>query len=121
MSHSRTRTGSLLAGLLLLLLLAAGLAPAAQVAATPAAAPEAPVDLWWTEVVDTSRHFSLMTARSLAYDSAGHPHIAYGEDHLYHAWFNSTNWNIETVDPAPQVRAACTAACTTRGSRARPR
>lgn len=51
----RHRPWLLLVGLLLLF------APAIPqtTGATSAARPEAPVDLWWTEQVDTSRHFSL--------------------------------------------------------------
>jgi len=44
-----------------------------------------------------------MTDRSLRLDTAGHPHIAYGEDHLYYAWHNGASWHYETVDDSSGV------------------
>jgi len=38
---------------------------------------------WLVECVDCPKYFSNMTDRSLRLDAAGHPHIAYGGDHLY--------------------------------------
>ena len=44
-----------------------------------------------------------MTDRSLAIDSAGQPHLAYGLDYLYYAWYDGAAWHHETLDPAPGV------------------
>ncbi|MDH7486327.1 MAG: carboxypeptidase regulatory-like domain-containing protein, partial [Anaerolineae bacterium] len=44
-----------------------------------------------------------MTNRSLRLDTSGHPHIAYGGDHLYYAWHDGAAWHLETVDPSPGV------------------
>ena len=41
---------------------------------------------WQTECADCPRQFSNMTDHSLRLDAEGHPHVAYGGDHLYYAW-----------------------------------
>jgi PKD repeat protein len=46
-----------------------------------------------------------MTDRSLKLDAAGHPHIAYGENYLYYAWYDGAQWRGETVDDSPNVGA----------------
>jgi regulation of enolase protein 1 (concanavalin A-like superfamily) len=66
--------------------------------AAPAAA-----DGWVIECVDCPRQFSNMTDRSLRLDAEGHPHVAYGEEHLYHAWHDGANWHYEVVDDSPYV------------------
>ena len=53
---------------------------------------------WTVERVDYSRTFDDMTDRSLALDGAGHPHIAYGRDHLYYAHYDGTSWQTEVVE-----------------------
>jgi hypothetical protein len=53
------------------------------------------------QCVDCPRNISGMTGQSLRMDSSSHPHIAYGSDHLYHAWNDGTGWKTEVVDPAP--------------------
>ncbi len=58
---------------------------------------------WELEFVDYPTQFRNMSDHSLAVDSDGHPHLAYGKDHLYHAWHDGTEWHFETVDEAPQV------------------
>jgi hypothetical protein len=59
--------------------------------------------VWAIETVDDPKTFSQMTDRSLVLDSADHPHITYGEDHLYYAWHDGTVWHHQTVDPSPSV------------------
>jgi hypothetical protein len=77
----------------------AGVAQAPQPAGQEAAAAAFPV--WQTEfAVNPSRAFAELSSRSLAFDSADHPHIAYGGDHLYHAWHDGSSWHTETVDAA---------------------
>jgi len=39
--------------------------------------------------------------RSLALDGQGRPHVVYGGDRLYHAWYDGSAWQRETVDPTP--------------------
>jgi len=44
-----------------------------------------------------------MGSRSLALDADGHPHISYGEDHLYYAWYDGIAWHRETPDTSRGV------------------
>ncbi len=53
---------------------------------------------WHIERMDAPKWFYDMTDRSLRLDAAGHPHIAYGADHLYYAWHDGTTWHLETAD-----------------------
>jgi hypothetical protein len=50
---------------------------------------------WTVEFVD---HPRIIDSSSIAVDSTGSPHMAYGGDHLYHAYYNGTSWIYETVD-----------------------
>lgn len=68
------------------------------VGATPARASG-----WQIECVDCPRFLARMTDRSLRLDAAGHPHVAYGSDHLYYAWYDGAARQYETVDDAPGV------------------
>ena len=65
-----------------------------------AAAQQTFTPTWAIEHVDALKNFDGMTDRSLALDSSGNPHIAYGDDHLYYAWYDGSTWHKETVDPA---------------------
>ena len=56
-----------------------------------------------TECVDCPKYLSRMTDRSLRLDAGGHPHIAYGGDHLYYARHDGTTWTYEVVDDSPGV------------------
>ncbi|MBN1425715.1 hypothetical protein JXA88_14265 [Candidatus Fermentibacteria bacterium] len=67
---------------------------ALALSASPARAVE-----WLIQRVDSLKQFSDMGDRHLRLDSSLHPHVVYGKDHLYHAWFDGTSWNDETVDP----------------------
>ena len=44
-----------------------------------------------------------MTTRSVAHDSLGNVHVAYGEEHLYHSWQDGAVWHTENVDTAAHV------------------
>ena len=59
--------------------------------------------VWSIQQVDAPKHFAYMTDRSLALDGNAHPHIAYGGDHLYYAYYDGSNWHRETVDSSPGV------------------
>ena len=84
--------------LFLPLVLAFLLTPLLALQTTPAAA-----DGWVIECVDCPRQFRDMTDRSLRLDASGHPHIAYGGDHLYYAWHDGVSWHYETADDSPGV------------------
>ena len=58
---------------------------------------------WMIECVDCPKYFFKMTDRSLRLDANGHPHIAYGDDHLYYAWYDGSIWHFEAADEAPGV------------------
>ena len=47
--------------------------------------------------------FTYMGDRSMRMDTANHPHIAFGGDHLYYSYHNGTNWSFEVVDPSVGV------------------
>jgi hypothetical protein len=74
-----------------------------------AGAPSSPVFIpypqtghaWFTERVDAPKLFNAMGERSLALDSAGQPHVAYGADLLYYARFDGSHWHTEVVDDTP--------------------
>ena len=53
---------------------------------------------WLIQGIDCPKLFSTMRDRHLRLDLSLHPHMVYGRDHLYHAWFDGTAWNYETVD-----------------------
>ncbi|MCU0611800.1 MAG: carboxypeptidase regulatory-like domain-containing protein [Candidatus Eisenbacteria bacterium] len=58
---------------------------------------------WMIECADCPKRFGKMTDRCLCLDTSGFPHIAYGHDHLYYAWFDGAFWHHETVDTSPGV------------------
>jgi hypothetical protein len=61
--------------------------------------------IWWIEDVDAPKYFSNFKSRVIALDTLGRPHIAYGGDHLYHAYFDGIQWQYEVVDNAGGVGA----------------
>lgn len=72
--------------------------PATAIHQAPAAA-----HTWNVEAVDAPKRFQAMGEHSLALDTAGHPHVVYGGDHLYYAWHDGSEWHYETVDSTPGV------------------
>jgi len=72
----------------------------AGLATVPTAAQTAPG--WNTTTVDSSVGVPTLTQTSIALDANGNPHISYlndsGSGSLKYASFNSTAWNITTVD-----------------------
>ncbi len=58
---------------------------------------------WTFTRVDAPKMFEEMSDRSLVLDAAEHPHIAYGGDFLYYAWYDGTTWRLETVDSSGGV------------------
>ncbi len=69
--------------------------------ASPAAAQ--PPGHWEIACVDCPRWFGDLTDHSLRIDAAGHPHVAYGGDHLYYAYHDGSTWHYETADESPGV------------------
>ncbi|MCK9364231.1 MAG: BNR repeat-containing protein [Syntrophales bacterium] len=57
---------------------------------------------WSIRTIDAPRQFKNLTSRSILIDN-GQPHIAYGQDHLYHAWYDGKEWRKEIVDSSPKV------------------
>jgi hypothetical protein len=53
-----------------------------------------------TQHVEAVKFFHWMGDRSLRLDSAKRPHIVYGGDHLYYAYFNGSVWQFEIADHA---------------------
>ncbi len=64
-----------------------------------------PLMTWHTECVDCPPIIDSITQGSIALDSAGNPHVAYGGVKLYHAWRDETGWQVEVADPSFQVGA----------------
>ncbi len=55
---------------------------------------------WNIERVDAPKYFSRLSPRAIAVDPlTDRPHIAYGGDRLYHAYYDGGNWQTEVVDP----------------------
>lgn len=50
------------------------------------------------EIIHPVRMFANLNRQSVAYDSQGHPHVVYGKDGLYHAWYDGSQWRVETLD-----------------------
>jgi hypothetical protein len=56
---------------------------------------------WQVRSLDAPKWFEDMGPRNLALDAAGRPHVAYGGDHLYYAWFDGAFWQQVVVDASP--------------------
>ena len=57
--------------------------------------------IWNIQCVDCLKSFRATTDRSLRLDTNNRPHIAYGTDYLYYAWYDGMAWHVETVDNSP--------------------
>ena len=53
---------------------------------------------WQAETVDDPIFFTNLHNQSIATDSLGYPHIAYGGDHLYYAFYDGNRWQYEIAD-----------------------
>lgn len=59
---------------------------------------------WTIEQLDGAKTYSDFFQRSIAIDKVNNqPHIVYGEDRLYHAYFDGTRWYYEYIDMGPGV------------------
>ncbi|MEW5800471.1 MAG: chitobiase/beta-hexosaminidase C-terminal domain-containing protein [bacterium] len=69
-----------------------------------AALPSLSFAAWTIESVDAPKYFEQMSPRSIAIEkTTNRPHIAYGGDHLYHAYYDGTQWRYEIIDNSPSV------------------
>ncbi len=62
-----------------------------------------PADAWEITCVECPKWIDNLTDRSLRLDSNDLPHIVYGGDHLYYAFFDGAAWIHETVDHSDEV------------------
>ncbi|RJQ15337.1 MAG: hypothetical protein C4560_10850 [Nitrospiraceae bacterium] len=62
-------------------------------------------DLWKLETVDAPKKFE-STSKAVVIDHLDHPHVVYGGDHLYYAFFDGAQWQYETIDGSSNVGAA---------------
>lgn len=68
-------------------------------AATSTAAATDALPQWWTvQKVDGYGQYSAMGPQSVRFDVDDAPHVVYGGDGLYHAWFDGAAWHKEMVD-----------------------
>jgi PKD repeat protein len=100
-----------------ILFLGIGLTASAPIPPPPGSAGSAPIDQaalgsdastapqavlaagdWSIDCADCPKDISAMSDRSLHLDASGRPHIAYGSENLYYAWFDGSAWQYITVD-----------------------
>ena len=67
--------------------------------------PSASFAEWTIEAADAPKAISYLDQRAIAVDGYDRPHVAYGGDHLYYAYFDGSQWQYETVDSSPGVGA----------------
>ena len=60
--------------------------------------PKIAIASWRIEAVDAPKHICLSYPRAIAVDGSNNPHIAYGCDNLYYAYYGGSIWHYETVD-----------------------
>lgn len=89
-----------LASLFLLLAVLLGLSFTGGLSAGPDLEP-IPWPVWRQEVPAAGVAFYYMGAPALALDPAGRPHIVYGQNALFHSWFDGAAWRAETLVPPP--------------------
>src|SRR4030042_3302151 len=77
--------------------------------------PSTALATWTIEDVDAPKWFTDFYSRAMALDTLDRPHIAYGGDHLYHAYFDGTQWQYEVVDSAGGVGASAAIAVDSNG------
>ena len=56
-----------------------------------------PLPVWDSETLVYGLHVYSLGAPALALDPAGRPHVAFGSNVLYHAWFDGADWQRERV------------------------
>jgi hypothetical protein len=56
---------------------------------------------WDTELVHEYKNYEISRS-AVAVDQNGYAHVFYGGTHLFHQYFDGTEWKEEVVDPTPQ-------------------
>lgn len=102
-SHRRgmfSRQGLLLTMLVVIALTGVAVTVAQSASLKPEAADTegGGMDIWVIQRADYTRSFWNMSDRSMAKDSSNRMHVAYGGEHLYHAYFDGSSWQTEMVD-----------------------
>ena len=83
---------------LLILVVAAGRVPAADSAPDSSSTIlPVPLPVRQSEVVAPGVDLTDQGVRGMALDPDGRPHVVYGRNHLFHAWYDGASWQIETV------------------------
>ena len=65
---------------------------------------------WSIETAVISKYFSYSSSRAIAVDASGNPHIVYGSNNLFYAYYNGSSWHYETidiVDPSNNISGGC--------------
>ena len=99
----KTRT-LVVSGLFVLLMVVS--APAA--AGSPRSSsnlPPTPLPVWQGEVVAPGVDLTDQGGRGMALDPDGRPHVVYGRNRLFHAWYDGAAWQVEMVDTAGGSRS----------------
>lgn len=89
-----------LAGLVVVLLILLVLPGNRGLTASPDIEP-VPLPIWRSEVIDPGVAFFYLGAPALALDPDGRPHVVYGQNALFHSWFDGAAWHTETLVPPP--------------------
>jgi len=77
-----------------------GVLPAAPTSDNQA---DASVQGWLTACVKCPKTFGQLGDRTLQLDSAGNPHVVYGGDQLYYAWYDGATWHYAVVEGSEYV------------------
>jgi hypothetical protein len=89
--------GILLGTLLSTLLLVSGLASRGA-AAVSAGIDPVPLPVWRDQLLVPGTSFYTLGAPAMALDPDGNPHLVYGQNILFHTWFDGREWHSETID-----------------------
>ena len=66
---------------------------------------------WSIETAVTEKNFgSTKSSRAIAVDASGNPHIVYGGNSLFYAYYSGSSWHFETVDKSSDETSYTSAA-----------
>ena len=60
--------------------------------------PPVPLPVWQSEVVAPGVDLTDQGVQGMALDPDGRPHVVYGRNRLFHAWYDGASWQIEMID-----------------------
>jgi hypothetical protein len=83
--------------LLGILLLVGGLASGGAAADASDLDP-VPLPVWQNEMLVPGVSFDTLSTPAMALDPDGRPHLVYGQNFLFHTWFDGRGWHSETID-----------------------